>query len=72
MTGSVKLTERQRALLELAADAAFRIQGLSVYGPREFRTAQSLDRRELARLDVFDKLYITPAGRSLINQESGQ
>lgn len=62
----VRLTAAQRELLVLAANPAFRIQGVAIHGPQEFRVAQALDRKGVATLDVFDKLTVTDAGRAAL------
>jgi hypothetical protein len=65
-----KLTKAQRAMLELAAEPAFRICGLSLYGGREFRTAKSLERRGFASVSVTDKAFITPAGCTALQEQN--
>jgi hypothetical protein len=50
-----KLTPAQDALLDLIRHC----KGLSLYGPREFRTAKSLERRGLIRIDTNDVATIS-------------
>jgi hypothetical protein len=50
----------------MAADPIFRVDGLSLFGAREFRTASSLSRRGLAYIDTVQRLWLTNLGRASI------
>lgn len=64
-----KLTIRQQELLVLAAEPAFRIQGFSICGPREYRTAKSLERKGFTSISVTHRMRLTPAGRAALGEE---
>lgn len=53
----MRLTPNQTALLGLIAHC----KGLSLYGPREFRTAKSLERKGLIHIDHHDTANLAPA-----------
>lgn len=64
----VRLTPVQSELLDLIRH----VGELSLYGPREFRTAKSLERKGLIRIDTNDKARLTETAlKSTAAQEGG-